>query len=182
MLLIYGNVDPKSLNQDYKYARESGFLQSDCIAFNISTYREGYFKLTDVLPPRAIGVTSGYDFDMAYANYILSNDLPFCEFFSIIYHLYINKEVYLLVNTEEWGENVIESLLKLIQQRYGINAVLVNSEEDYQYAKMSANVSFSSGPCLWNLDTDKERYTATVTNMLMNGYNQIPVLFDFNGE
>jgi hypothetical protein len=180
---MYGNADPRILDSNFLGFKDPRFLTSNSIAFNISTYKEDFWKLPSILPPRELGVTDGYDFDIAYANYILGNDIAFCEFFSIIYHLYMNKDVYLIVNPDDWSEDITESLLKLIQQRYGVNGVLVNSEEDYQYAQMSANVSFASGPCLWNLDNDKERYTATVTNIIMQyGYNPFPILFDYNGE
>ncbi|MBR6289216.1 MAG: hypothetical protein IKR19_07775 [Acholeplasmatales bacterium] len=183
MLLMYGNLDPRLLDSNFLDAKNPNYLKSDSIAFNISTYREDFHKLASLLPPRELGLSSNYEFDVAYANYILGNDVPFCEFFSIIYYLYMNKDVYLIVNPDDWAEDITESLLKLIQQRYGVNGVLVNSEEDYQYAKISANVSFASGSCLWNLDTDKERYTATITNIIMQvGYNPFPVIFDFSGE
>ena len=36
--------------------------------------------------------------------------------------------------SEDWSENIVESLLKLIQQRYGYNAYRIDSYDDYQFA------------------------------------------------
>ena len=49
----------------------------------------------------------------------------------IIQILYAGRSVYLMYGDEDWNENLIESLLKIIQQRYGYNAYHVESDEEY---------------------------------------------------
>lgn len=143
-----------------KYIQLNEF--TDSIIFNITSFAEGYPKLASLIPPNYLGnfyVNDGRDFDIAYANYIMSNDLPFKEFMDIIYNLYLFKNVIILMSTDNWSFNIIESLLKLIQQRYGYNGYLANSEEDLQYISNKDNARFNPYWGLQNLDQDKERYT-----------------------
>lgn len=131
----------------------------DCIKFNITSLAEGFVRLNYLIPPNSLGVFHGRDFDIAYMNYIFENDVVFKDFFAIIYHLYIGNDVYLVVSKDDWSENLIESLLKLIQQRYGYNASEINSFEDYIYFKNNSMNGFDHMYGIANLDIDKERYT-----------------------
>lgn len=146
-MLLYGN----SLN-----------IQPRCKVFNISSLYEGvnceYLKL--LTPPVGTMVTTGdRQFDINYYNYIMLNDPVFVQFFTIIYNLYLGIDVYLLVGDEDWQENLIEALLKVIQQRYGYNAIKINCEED-MFMAMSSNQDFDKCFGLYNLDMDKARYIA----------------------
>lgn len=137
---------------DYRslpYAREK-FL-----VLNLSSLVEG-FPRVHLVP----SVTATYDddkqFDIAYANYIFSNDQLFMEFMKIIYPLYMGQDVFLLVSRSENTHDIItESLCKLIQQRYGYNYQLINDSSDIDYYDES-NFSLYG---LQALDMDKERMT-----------------------
>ena len=59
-------------------------------------------------------------------------------------------------------------MLKLIQQRYGYNAVLITSDEDYIYAKNNCYSDFAPGYGLYNLDIDKERFTSIIVDCGLN--------------
>jgi hypothetical protein len=121
--------------------------------------REGFTPLR-LLPPNSIGRFTDRDFDIAYMNYILGNDNVFCEFFQVIYNLYLGKDVFIIAAKEDWSENVLESLLKLIQQRYGYNATKITCEEDYIFACNSDYIpEFTPGFGTYNLDIDKERFS-----------------------
>lgn len=142
------------------------------IVYNLTSMKEGYPKLGELIPPNEIGRFTGREFDIAYMNYIMSNDVVFKTFFDIIYSLYIGTDVYLIVNEEDWSENLVESLLKLIQQRYGYNACKINSFSDYLYHTTSTRYSSEFDPMFGvvNLDQDKERYTYIVeNNRIKNG-------------
>ena len=133
------------------------------IVYNITSLKEGYHRLQSLIPPNSLGVFTGKDFDIAYANYIFANDYVFKEFFDIIYALYNGVDVYLIVSDDDWSENLIESLLKLIQQRYGYNAGRVNSYEDFMFMFNSPNYNeFDPRFGIQNLDIDKERYAIIV--------------------
>ena len=142
------------------------------IIYNLASMKEGFIKLHKLLPPNSLGRFTDRDFDIAYANYIMMNDEVFCEFFQIIYNLYIGKDVLIIYSQgEDWAENVLESLLKLIQQRYGYNSVRIDSDEDYIYARNKCNFSFAPGYGLYNLDIDKERFSVMMESYRLSTIN-----------
>ena len=145
------------------------------VMYNLSSMREGFISLQALIPPNTIGRLTDREFDIAYANYIMSNDTLFCIFFQIIYNLYIGKDVFIIVSTEDWSENLLESLLKLIQQRYGYNAVLINTEADYLYAATSMNFGFAPGYGIFNLDQDKERFTTLIEQYRIANNGALPL-------
>ena len=104
------------------------------IVYNFSSLNESYPKLA-LFPPNNLGAMNEYDFDMRYAQYILSNEIVFFDMMRIIYALYEGKDVFLLVDTDERMEMYTESLLKFIQQRYGYNATFINSIDDFLNAE-----------------------------------------------
>ena len=145
------------------------------VMYNLSSMREGFISLQALIPPNTIGRLTDREFDIAYANYIMSNDTLFCIFFQIIYNLYIGKDVFIIVSTEDWSENLLESLLKLIQQRYGYNGVLINTEADYLYAVTSMNFEFAPGYGIFNLDQDKERFTTLIEQYRIANNGALPL-------
>ena len=129
--------------------------------YNITSLSEKY-KRIPLIPPNSLGANSEYEFDIKYMNWILGNDNNFCSLMIIINDL-VNRDVFLLVSNDNWSKILIESLLKLIQQRYGINAVYIDTEDDLLYAEESG---FSDYGVL-NLDEDRTRY--------MNLYEQYAI-------
>lgn len=135
------------------------------IVFNLTSMKEGFTRLSRLIPPNTIGRFTDREFDIIYANYIMSNDFVFKEFFDIIYPLYTGLDVYIIISDDDWSENLTESLLKLIQQRYGYNGGKINCIDDYYFILNSKNYSdFDRSYGLANLDIDKERYTYIVEN------------------
>ena len=132
------------------------------VVYNFSGLKEGYYNLSKLIPPNSLGRSTERDFDIAYMNYILASDEVFCEFFQIIYNLYIGNDVFIIKNDEDWSENIFESLIKLIQQRYGYNAIRVENDEDYIYSKNNCFTDFAPGYGLYNLDCDRERFISLV--------------------
>lgn len=148
------------------------FLTNDTLVFNITSMIEGVPRL-DLVPPKQLGYLIDRDFDIGYANYIMSNDYVFCNFFTIIYNLYLGKDIYLIYSDDDWSENLAESLDKLIQQTYGYNSVRINTYEDYIYAKNNLNCSFDPYYGIANLDKDKERYTYINESIRINNGGNI---------
>lgn len=145
-MLLYGTV------QVIKYIPES-------VIFNYSGLTEDFPRIR-IMPPRDLGASSEYDFDIKYYNYLLNTDEVFMEFMKIILLLYEGKDVFLIISKDEWSTILIESLLKVIQQRYGINGAEIATEEDMFYVEES---DFDPGFGLINLDQDKDRYTYIFT-------------------
>lgn len=162
-MLMYGNSD--------------NIIQTGNV-FNLTSLKEGYVRLNYLIPPNEIGRFTGVDFDIAYANYILGNDLAFKQFFDIIYSLYIGTDVYLIVSEEgDWHENLIESLLKLIVERYGYSACKINTIDDYIFfANNKFNFEFNKFFGIGNLDSDKERYAYIVESIRIK--NGGPLIYD----
>ena len=133
-------------------------LSSDTLIFNISSMNENIPRL-QLIPPNNLGHLYDRDFDIAYANYIMSNDMIFVNFFTIIYNIYLGKDVCLIYSKDDWSENLAESINKLIQQRYGYNAIQIETFDDYIFAKNHMIQNFNSDYGLFNLDSDKERFT-----------------------
>lgn len=135
--------------------------RSNIAIYNITSLSEKY-KRIPLIPPNSLGANSEYEFDIKYMNWILGNDNNFCSLMTIINDL-VSRDVFLLISNDNWSKILIESLLKLIQQRYGINGVYIDTEDDLLYAEDSG---FSDYGVL-NLDEDRTRY--------MNLYEQYAI-------
>ena len=119
---------------------------------NFTSLNESYPRL-DILPPYEMGARSEYDFDIKYAAYILSNDRVFFDFMQIPYNIYLNKDVWLLIDDDEAFDMINQSLEKFIQQRYGINGAMITCLEDF----LSAGTCEFSELGRLNFIQDKER-------------------------
>ena len=147
------------------------------IEYNFTSFKEGGVRLNYLLP-NIQQISDDFEFDFAYAQYLMTNDQVFVEFFQIIYNLYLGKDVFIAVEpNENWAENVLESLLKFIQERYGYNAIKIESEEDYLFARNNFNSDFNPEFGLYNLDVDKERFFTLVSSGVQ-GSN--PLKLDWN--
>lgn len=123
------------------------------VILNISCLLEG-FPRVNILPPFEMDRYSR-DFDILYAQYLLNNENVFYEFMQIIMSIYYGFDTILLVDRGELYECVNESLIKFIQQRYGLICNNINVLEDWLYVE---ECEFSLQG-LYNLDQDKERFT-----------------------
>lgn len=143
------------------YYGHGGYIPEECKVFNLNSLKEGFPRFRFLLPPNELGRYIDRDFDIAYFNYIFQNDAVFMEFFSIIFELYTDNDVFVIVDESmDWSENISESLFKAIQQRYGYNAIRINSLDDYLWSKNSNTLpQFNPEWGLYNLDIDKERYS-----------------------
>lgn len=141
------------------------YIPDNCKVFNLNSLREGYQSFRFLIPPNSLGNFVDRDFDILYYNYIFNNDNVFTEFFGIIYELYINNDIFILVDENmDWSENIAESLWKVIQQRYGYNAIRINNSDDYIYAVNSSYSLPQFNPYwgIYNLDLDKQRYSEII--------------------
>ncbi len=136
-------------------------LASNTIIYNITSFREGLNRL-NLLPPldKRLFINNAREFDILYAEWIFSNDAQFFDFFKIVFDLYSGKDVYLVMDDAEWSENILESILKLIQQRYGYNGTLITDYPSYIYAQNNISSNFDPMFGISNLDQDKDRYTS----------------------
>lgn len=124
-----------------------------CVVFNLSSLLEG-FERVSILPPFKLD-RYDRDFDIMYAEYIIQNDNVFYEFMKVMMAIYYGLDVVVLIDRMEVHEYVNESLIKFIQQRYGIIANNINELSDWENVE---DCDFSLQG-LFNMDQDKERFT-----------------------
>ena len=136
--------DHRCINQEVIYRS---------VIFNLSSLLEGFERI-NILPPFEMDRYSR-DFDIMYAQYLLGNDNTFYEFMKIIIAIYYGVDTIILVDRNELYECVNESLLKFIQQRYGLICNNINEIEDWE-AVQECDFTLQG---LYNLDQDKERFT-----------------------
>ena len=145
-MLMYGDAHAADMIAD----------NSDTMVYNITSLNERYRNARlDLLPPNSLGANSEYDYDIKYMEWVFSNDAIFVNFMKIILDIYNGLNVFLIITHEDWSDMMVESLLKLIQQRYGINSVNITTYEDIRYAEDSG---FDPTYGLINLDQDLSRY------------------------
>lgn len=96
------------------------------------------------------------EFDIEYHNFIMSNDIAFSQFMSIIVPVYMDPStmVQIAIMHNDYTIAFVESLIKLIQQRYGYNSYFINTVDDLMYV---TEPEFSI-PGLFTLDHDLTRW------------------------
>lgn len=147
------------------------YYMENLLVFNLSSIKEGYTPLC-ILPVLKGMDYNSLEFDYYWAEYIFANDNIFFEFFDkIIYQLYSGNNVYILVDRSPFFDAISESLLKLVQQRYGYHGAVVNTPDDIYYMNPDEGFNILG---INNLDADKERWTAIYTKIhgvVDNGYD-----------
>lgn len=144
-----------------------------CRIYSFTSFAERYPRLQTLIPPNFLGASSEKDFDINYMHYVFDVDTNFFEFMNcIVEPLYQGMDVYLCIANNEWSEIMIESLLKMIQQRYGYNATRIEHINDLFNAEIT---DFEPTYGLMNLDEDNKRFAYLVTqNELRGGPAYVP--------
>lgn len=139
------------------------------VVYNFTSLNERYPRLLHLIPPMSLGARSDYEFDMNYAMYLLSNEPAFFDMMQIVYTMYMGKDVFLLIDGDDRLEMLNESLLKFIQQRYGISAVYITCLDDL----LNANDVGFSGIGKLNIQQDKERLAIMVEKIRLQSGGQV---------
>lgn len=145
-MLMYGNTQMADLVS----------MRANTKIYNLTSLSERYATCRiPLVPPNSLGANTELEFDYRYRDWIMNINNNFSTFMVPILDMYNGCDVYFIISEDEWSIMLVESLMKLIQQQYGINAVQINCSEDLLYAKDSG---FNEGYGLYNLDRDKDRY------------------------
>lgn len=138
------------------------------VTYNLSSYFSDVPTLNMLIPspeyiPEQImegDISDVPAFDIAYGKHVISNDSAFMQLMNIMIPAYTSPEtlVQVLINQSEFRDAITESLIKLIQQRYGYNIYIINDIEDFLYT----NESDFSVPGLFALDQDLNRWRMMV--------------------
>ena len=152
-------------NIPVEYLAYKGIRQ--VIKYNLSSYYNDAPTLEGLIPlPGCVsqdvvfGDATDPAFDIEYHNYIINNPTSFLQFMSIIIPAYTSPDtmIQVMIRSSNYRDVITESLLKLIQQRYGYNACIVNELDDFMYTTES---DFSI-PGLFTLDQDLARWRTMV--------------------
>lgn len=135
--------------------------------FNLGSYLEGMPLLDRLIPnfenvPEDVyenlvkGNFSTPEFDIMYHNSIMSDDGAFAQLMAIIIPEFNETDSLILIhiNESEFRDVVVQSLMKLIQQRYGVSSYFVRDVEDFLYVEEQ---SFSI-PGLFAIQKDLDRW------------------------
>lgn len=139
------------------------------VVYNLSSLYEGCPRVGILPPVNEVNYADELSFDIAYSNYIMTNNMVFYEFFSkILYPLYNGFDVYLMVTRNIFYDRISESLLKFIQQRYEYIGAIINEPDDADYINPDMGFGIMG---IYNLDLDKEKFSMiyTTMNLLPNG-------------
>ena len=141
-------------------------MYPNTVVYNLDSLIEGFPKV-EILPPINTMYMDQKQFDFFFQDYIFRNDSIFYEFMSkIMMPLYMGNHVYLLTSGDPFNDlhdgtaifsMVNESLLKIIQCRYGYIGAIINQYEDIEYLRRDSLFSVEG---IQILDRDKERWTA----------------------
>ena len=141
MIVFISDINLIQPLERYAYARGSS-----TIVYNFTSLYSGFQGLTALTTNMYNVNTSGIpinvfidtvDFDIAYANRILTDDQMFDALMHIVANSYQGYMVILLVYRDPYRDAIMESLIKFIQQRYGYNSWLIESIEDIECLKES---------------------------------------------
>lgn len=134
------------------------------VVFNYSSPVEGIEKL-ELMPPM-FDWKSELDFDMWYANWLLNYPPAFKDLMRVMYSVYSGLDVYLCASIIPQFEPINESFIKFIQQRYGYNCYIINTQEDLEFVRDYGSGFSIEG--LANFDIDKERISLMAMEVSMN--------------
>lgn len=134
-MLLVGNFNTITL------AGQSLSLKSNVYMVNLSSANLNIKPSSLFYVPKSNMETSMYDIE--YANYIFNNTQQRIEFLYIIHQLQIGNHVLIMIGNYPGMYEMAESLIKLIQSRYGYNGYFItdNDLEDLSMFESRFSVS-----------------------------------------
>ena len=139
------------------------FPGRDPVILNLSSLYSGYVNITHLIAkispinntnlPMPEFVNS-VEFDMQYASAVLNNPELFGSLINIMLRAYEGYLVCILVQRDPYRDAVMESLIKLIQQRYSYNCWIIEEPDDIEI--LTEQMLFPNG--LLTLDNDIKQY------------------------
>ena len=145
---------------------------NNAVVYNLSSYYSGFENITGLitkiqifnttqLPPNEFIYSP--QFDSIYANNVLQNNELFYDFIKIMINA-LEYNVVILVAHDPYRDAITESIIKLIQVRYGYNCWEVDDLDDLSCIKES----FFTPQGILTLDQDKLRFDS----LCLNGFTK----------
>lgn len=120
-MLLVGNFNTIAL------AGQSLSLKSNIYMVNLSSANLNIKPSSLFYVPKSNMETNMYDIE--YANYIFNNTQQRIEFLYIIHQLQIGNHVLIMIGNYPGMYEMAESLIKLIQSRYGYNGYFITDND-----------------------------------------------------
>jgi hypothetical protein len=133
------------------------------VILNLSSFYSGHISITHLItkisPINNTGLlmpdfVNSVEFDMQYASAVLNTPELFGSLINIMLRAYEGFIVCILVQRDPYRDAVMESLIKLIQQRYSYNCWIIEDIDDIEV--ISEKMLFPNG--LLTLDEDIKQY------------------------
>lgn len=112
------------------------------IVLNLSSFYSGYDSITNLITMPLINYNTPMnqfvdtpEFDLLYANNIFNNIELFRDLMKIMIYAYEGFTVVILVNRDPYRDTIMESLIKIIQERYGYSCWIINDIDDLECAR-----------------------------------------------
>lgn len=114
------------------------------VIMNLSSYKSGFFDITPLITNispinntqlPAYEFVDSISFDMQYATALNTNFLMYQCMLHIVVNSYEGNLVVVLVYRDPYRDAVMESLIKYIQQKYGHNCWIMETEDDIMCIK-----------------------------------------------
>ena len=165
-------------NPNYAEMIRYKFPGREPVILNLSSFYSGHINITHLIAkispinntnmPMPEFVNS-VEFDMQYMSAVLNNPELFGSLINIMLRSYEGYLVCILVQRDPYRDAVMESLIKLIQQRYGYNCWIIEDSDDIEV--ISEQMMYPDG--LITLDEDIKQYNqmyskGLVENILPN--------------
>lgn len=161
-------------NPAYSDLVRYNFPGRDPVILNLSSLYSGYINITHLIakisPINNTGLpmpefVNSVEFDMQYASAVLSDPLLFGSLINIMLRAYEGFLVCILIQRDPYRDAVMESLIKLIQQRYGYNCWIIEDAEDIEI--LSEQMLQANG--LLTLDADIKQFNQMYSKGMVEG-------------
>ena len=150
---------------------------NNAVVYNLSSYYSGFENITGLitkiqifnttqLPPNEFIYSP--QFDSIYANNVLQNNELFYDFIKIMINA-LEYNVVILVAHDPYRDAITESIIKLIQVRYGYNCWEVEDYDDLELLKES----YFTPTGLLTLDQDSARYDMLYASGVVGKINNL---------
>lgn len=128
--------------------------------YNMTSLYEGFYNL-HLIPPFNIFDNGSNDMDIAYAQWLFNDQTAYYDLMNILNRIHNGANVCLLTFEDERFGMVEESLQKLLSNRYGIVANIVNDIDDFDYLE---DIGPRTVDHISNFDNDRDRFLSTLVN------------------
>lgn len=139
--------------------------------YNLTSLYEGFYRL-NLVPPFSIFDDCSNNLDLLYMNWIFSYQPAYNDFMSLLLKIQQGIDICILVIEDDSFDMINESLQKLLSERYGIIANIINCLEDWEYIQ---DVGPRQPEHILNMDFDRDKYISII-------FKQNPELIKGNEE